>query len=446
MFWGITPALDLLEEYERCERDLPSEVNVLIVGGADGRHVLKTIARRYKHKLVKLNFYLIEPCMETVAKQLLLLLTALQPQSALGLEQKTRIFMELYGNTLLRPYTSKYLTAASEDMVEMITNYDYLQEKINFLHMDLKYKERDYLENIVKFWCGRGEFNIMEIWDKRLRKSLGIRYDSKEGAFDWDLHMRMHPIGGKQVCNQEYKSFRRTGVAFTWLESEVSRPNRSLVCAVIPNGTSFAHYGYLGDMEIGPFVTFGLQCEDPEFLKSTNGKNAYRATDVTERNLKQVFYEMEHQEEYQHTKKNEMELGYAVIRQEKILVDIKPSAKSSRRLESCFSVKNVAITFLSIASLSQMDYSDKYENMFDIIYFASNCLKYYSSKVINKVAKSEAALLLVEHQLFVVNHRKSGLEEYAKSVREIVKDTDMEELEFELEKSCYFRFRRTCVK
>lgn len=113
--------------------------------------------------------------METVAKQLLLLVTALQPQAALGLDQKTKVFMELYGNTLIRPYTAKYLTTVANDLVRMVTDYDYMKQKMEFVNMEVKYKERDYLENLVKFWCAKDEFNIVDMWDKRLRKNLGVR-------------------------------------------------------------------------------------------------------------------------------------------------------------------------------------------------------------------------------------------------------------------------------
>lgn len=88
--------------------------------------------------------------------------------------------------------------------------------------------------------------------------------------------MKLHSVGARQICDQEYRSFRLNGMAYSWLESEMSKPNRSLVCGVLPNGDSFAHYGYLGDMDTGPFVTFGLECEDSTYLKSSNGQNSFR--------------------------------------------------------------------------------------------------------------------------------------------------------------------------
>lgn len=206
MFWGITPALDLFKEV--CINSKRTELNVLIIGGSDARHVLKTISKKYLHENVKLNFYLMEGCLESVAKQLLLLNIAFQKPQELGLTQKTRYFMELYGNSLIRPAVAKYLHNTAEYFVKLVTNPEYMKEKMPFVQLDVKYKERDYLENLFKFWCGSDDFNIFDCWDRRLRKNLGVRYDTKSGVFDWDLHMRYHLIGGKQICSQEYQNFR----------------------------------------------------------------------------------------------------------------------------------------------------------------------------------------------------------------------------------------------
>lgn len=175
MFWGLTPALDLLKELEDHDGNLPEEINILIVGGADARHVLQTVAKRYRHKSPKINFYLAEACVETVAKQLLLLNIALQPDNVLGLEQKTKVFMELYGNTMVRPSVAKYLASVAHELVKMVTNYDYLNKLMSCVTLDIKYKERDYLENLLKFWCGKEEFDICRSWDRRLRNFLGVR-------------------------------------------------------------------------------------------------------------------------------------------------------------------------------------------------------------------------------------------------------------------------------
>ncbi|XP_030767444.1 dynein assembly factor 3, axonemal homolog [Sitophilus oryzae] len=443
MFWGLTPALDLTEEYTKKNQTYPEVLNILIIGSTDCRHVLKTIARKYRHQKVNINFYIIETCMETVAKQLLLLYTALQPKESMGLEQKTRVFMELFGNTLVRPYTAKYLSNAANDLIKMITNYDYLKNKMGMVNIDIKYKDRDYIENLVKFWCGKDEFNIIDCWNRRLRKLLGVRYDSKLGAFDWDLHMRLHDVGGKQICGQEYRSFRLNGVAFSWLEGEVSKPNRSMVCAIIPNGENYLHHGYLGDMQTGPFVAYGLECEDKTFLKSTNGQNAYRATDITQRNLKQIFYEMEHQQEYEHIKTTDIELGGSVFKQDKLVFDTKGlETNKLKPLEKCIQVDDVCINFVSICLLDQMKYKEQYHGYFDLVYCANNFFKYFDVETMEKVAKS-GSVFLFENQLFLVNNRKKQMEEYAETVQSKINEMNVKKTGYNFEKDAYFK---TCLK
>lgn len=412
MFWGLTPALNLFDEYE----NLPDVLNILLVGGADCRHVLKTLANRYKHRQVKINFVLMEASPETIAKQMLLLNIALQPPEEMGLIQKTRMFMELYGNTLLRPATAKYFTSCARQLLNMVTNKDYANEVMPFLNLDLKYRERDYLENLFKFWCSWDEFSIVEIWDGRLRKTLGVRYDSRSGAFDWDLHMRLRTIGGHQVCNQEYHSFRSQGVAFTWLESEVSKPNRSFVCGVINNGDKFAHYGYLGEMQTGPFVAYGLHCKDEAFLKKTNNVNTHRATDVTERNLKEIFYELIYQEDYVHQNTSSFTLGHMAQMPGAKVVDVGAVGENvNSKSRKCIPLDGINITFTSLATLKLMKYRNQYDNYFNLVYFNSMYLKYFEADVVAKMCVSKAVLLF-ENQLFVLSHRDKELEEYGRRV------------------------------
>ncbi|CAG9817404.1 unnamed protein product [Phaedon cochleariae] len=437
MFWGKTQALDLLEEYEAIHTDLPDHVDILLVGCSDCRHVLKTIARKYRHKKVKVTFHVVESCMELIARQLMLLYVALQPQDALGLDQKTKIFMELYGNALIRPSVAKYLTSTASDLIQMVTDYDYMNRMMSCVSLDIKYKERDYMENLLKFWYSKDDFDICDSWERRLRKTLGARYDSRVGAFDWDLHMRFRNVGGRQVCNQEYRNFRTNGVAFSWLESEVSKPNRSLVCALIPNGVGFVHHGYLGDMQTGPFVAYGLDCEDEKYLHTSNGQNTYRATDVTERNLKQMFFEIQNQGEYRHQSTSDLKLGPVVMKQEKLVVDIKGLDFIPRSMKKCVDLED-DIRFASISRLEAMKYKETY---FDLVYFGSAHLKYFDKDLVDKILRSDS-LFLVEHELFVLDHRKKELEEFGDHVKGLIDGLDLTMLPFDPANDSYIKYTR----
>ncbi|KAL3269341.1 hypothetical protein HHI36_008413 [Cryptolaemus montrouzieri] len=418
MFWGLTPALDFQAKYRPKDS---KNFNILIIGGSDCRHILKTVARKYRYEQIELNFYLMEGCMETVARQLLLLLLSFMPRKELGEVQKTRIFMELYGNTIVRPYVSKFLNSTAKELLKMITDYEYLRAIMPFLQLEIKYKERDYLENLMKFWCSVDDFDITDSWDRRVRKMLGIRYDAKFGAFDWDLNMRFHSVGGRQVGNQEYKSFRTNGVSFVWLESEVSKPNRSLVCATIPNGEKYIHYGYLGDIQTGPFVSFGLDCEDEEFLKSTNDQNKFRATDITERNLRQIFHEIETGKEYVHTLTNDLMMGAIRMQEYNQIIDISSEKNLIKpKNYKTIDIRDINIKFLSISQLKQMAYKGEFKDFFNLIYFCSTYLQYFNTDAINNIS-AKKSMLLIENQRFVLNNREKNLLDFAESIKEKVK-------------------------
>lgn len=187
MFWGYSPALDLLGELS--ENDLLSgenELNILIAGSLDGRHILKTISKYYNlvktddcksFKTMKINFYLYETFPEVYARQLLLFLIAFEPTEILGLKEKTRLFMEVYGNTLIRPKTSTYIYKKSFQLVHCVTDPSFLSYRLPMINLSLlKYKERDQLETIFRFWRDYSKtFNIELFWNKRVRQALGVR-------------------------------------------------------------------------------------------------------------------------------------------------------------------------------------------------------------------------------------------------------------------------------
>ncbi|KAK9879959.1 hypothetical protein WA026_008469 [Henosepilachna vigintioctopunctata] len=437
MFWGLTPALDFQSE---CGKDEFRELNILLIGGSDCRHILKTIARRYRYHKVNLNFFVMESCMEVVARELLFLLLAFMPQKELGEVQKTRIFMELYGNTIVRPYVARFLTSSSKELLRMVTDYDYLNLILPFVELDIKYKERDYLENILKFWGCADKFDISDSWDRRMRKMLGIRYDAKSGVFDWDLHMRFHSIGGAQVGAQEYKSFRTNGVSFVWLESEGSKSNRSLVCVTVPNGESYIHYGYLGDMQTGPFVSYGLDCEDETFLKSENNQKKFRATDVTERNLRQIFHEIEFGEKYEHATINDYLMGTLRMQEENRVIDVCSDNMLSRtKSYKAIDVEGLRIKFISISQFKHLIHKEGYKSFFNIIYFGSCYLQYLEKDVINHIAANNS-LLLIENQRYVLNHRDKNLMDFADNIKQKMEGINATEMGFDPVKHDYARY------
>ena len=108
-----------------CQAHIPSstssEVNILLIGSGDVRHVLATLSRaRRAHPRRKLHFYIIEPSIELHARQLLALTIALNTPSLLGLQEKAEIFTEIHGNSFVRATTGDYLAARSDQLIKIV--------------------------------------------------------------------------------------------------------------------------------------------------------------------------------------------------------------------------------------------------------------------------------------------------------------------------------------
>lgn len=305
--WGFSPALDFQED---CACPNTSEdgelepLNILMVGAGDCRHILKTIAQRGRHKKRKIHIYVIENNLELIGRHMLLLTLALEPQTRMGLQEKSELFVELYGNTLIRQPTLSYLREKANLFVEMITDLDYADERMPCLDLSqLKHKERDFLETVFKYWNdpNQNNFPITNLWDQRLRQYLNLRYDSRSGAFDWDLTMKLHAFGATMITQPEYMMWREKGVAFSGREGCYDRVNKSMATRIsrkMRNGEQSLFWGYWGDMVTGPFIGFGVEAHDKVLLKTMNGKPTRTSGDITLNNMVSIFSELATQEPY----------------------------------------------------------------------------------------------------------------------------------------------------
>ena len=68
-WWGFSPATDLVQYGQKKDQEL----NILLVGPGDIRHLLRTISENPESKI---NFYIYEEQIESVARHLLLLLAS----------------------------------------------------------------------------------------------------------------------------------------------------------------------------------------------------------------------------------------------------------------------------------------------------------------------------------------------------------------------------------
>uniref|UniRef100_T1IVM6 Dynein assembly factor 3, axonemal n=1 Tax=Strigamia maritima TaxID=126957 RepID=T1IVM6_STRMM len=226
-YWGFSPCLDLQEEIG---------VNVLLMGSGDIRHAFRTIAQAHRHPFRQLNLYIIEGSLDSLARNILFLKLICEPANAIGMQERTEMFLEIFGNLYIRPITARYIQRAAQKLILMITNLDYQADELPFLDLThLKFKERDAMESIFKIWNKQKEIDFNTCWDVRLRRHLDLQYDSREGAFDWDYNIKLTDRGGGIIHTTEYKKWRRTGMAFELRDADYSVPNYSLVSPVVLN-------------------------------------------------------------------------------------------------------------------------------------------------------------------------------------------------------------------
>lgn len=230
------------------------------------------------------------------------------------------------------------------------------------------------------FWKNKKDhvYDIQKYWKDLNRAQLKERYDHRDGAFDWDLQMKLRDYGAKQICPQEYKHWRETGVAFTFPEFDHTLPNKTFAMDLRRNGNQWFHRGFVGDMTVGPFITFGLDCSDEKMMKSTFGTNQCRATDITERNLYELMWEIQNEQRYDRSldKKNFRQYGAVKLQVGDVSTAVRGFEDSNLSLakydKPLKTLDNVKIHFLSVDDVLNIQKKPQFHQKFDIVFIANN--------------------------------------------------------------------------
>lgn len=415
MFWGISEARDLYDEYLsglKLKKPINEKLDILFYGLGDPGHLLKTIAKINQNNAqnIQFNFYVIEGCVELLARDLLLMALPFEDDQVLSINGRAHLYMDLYGNTLIHPSSAMFLNAKSEIFIKMITDEDFATRMMPIFDMShLKYRERDQLEMAFTFWKNRAEhiYDIKKYWNDQNRLQLKERYDHREGAFDWDLQMKLRNNGVKQICSQEYKHWRETGIAFTFPEYEHTMPNKTFAMDLRRNGKQWFHRGYVGDMTVGPYISFGLECADEAMLKSNFGTNQCRSTDITERNIYEMIWELQHGQKYDSSMDNKTFRQYGAV---KLSVAESPSAgrvfddisvnlqKYDMPLKNLPS--NVKIYFLPIEDVLDITKKHQFHQKFDIAFVAHNYVSFLKNDFVQLL--NDCSILLLETRKYSV--------------------------------------------
>ncbi|EZA54512.1 hypothetical protein X777_05491 [Ooceraea biroi] len=418
MWWGYSHPLDLQEVIQKKDQ-VSDNLEVLIVGAGDARHIVKTIASSYMHSVRTITYHVIEPTLEQVARSILLLNICLEKD--LGLQEATRYYLEILGNTLLRPATAKYLGKCAKLLINIPTQ----TIECPWLSLEkFKHKERDNLECIFKFWARATceGVPIVNYWDQRIRKSLQKRYDCKEGVFDWDYYMVLKPRCTTNLSVQEYKFWRNNGVAFTWVEGEPARSNPTLLNNIIQYGPGFIHYAYLGDIVNGPFFTWA----------AIERKEDKKATDIAEREVMRAIHEIRTKEplcdDYVGAHRDASILNGTIVcempesEMENESWKYGDKHKSDEKKISWVEIPNHKVIFHPATSLESFKTKCEYRNRFHLIWVAHNMTKQLSNLV---PLASAGAPVIVELRKCMAELRKEDLNIFTKELKGIAQENGL---------------------
>ncbi|KAJ3216596.1 Dynein assembly factor 3, axonemal [Clydaea vesicula] len=227
--YGSSPAIDLIddEQMQTISEIVDAETvdaesySFLLIGSVDGRHVIKTLARsQTRSKDVNIT-------------------------SSLSNVECLNLFLDVYGNLKVAEKTKNYIETAANDLTRLVTDQTGpLSNVINF--ENLRFRERDDLEFVFKYWKDRKPFHIEQFFDQRLRSFYGLRYDSRENVVDWDYNMNL----------KEQK-----------------------------NGITVPKWGYFSDIVSGPFYSFSVESDNKELFKTGNDIHKHLSQEVAEFNI-----------------------------------------------------------------------------------------------------------------------------------------------------------------
>ncbi|KAJ3175008.1 Dynein assembly factor 3, axonemal [Geranomyces variabilis] len=411
--WALSRAIDLADLFtvhsERDHKSLavqpptpdtaspPKDLNFLLVGACDPAHIIKTIARAWRHGIAKINFVTVEAQTTSFARAMILLDALFaSPSDAVGIQDRVDTFLELYGNLHLRPQTAAHLSARATHLLALENNDSTdapipICPGLSISTSLLKFREKDDIRSTLAFFrADRAPrpLNVTAMWDMRLRSLYAARYDSRAGVVDWDWNMKLKDKA-PAIDLGAYSQWRETGMAFPVRDAVASEANRSLATVVA------GRWGIFSDVTIGPFCAFGQDCEDKRFVRTQDGKRVIGVQDVARETLRRLLHEWEHG---------------SLLKEQKV-IELEEN-KAGPRVET-------TVHFVSTAGIPKIARS--FPALFDRIFVAA-AMGHRVPEVGNLLANKSSAsawdppTLVVESAKFVLELSKEHIAEYNRRI------------------------------
>ena len=102
--------------------------------------------------------------------------------------ERQEMFLDLYGNSMIRDKTSAYLDQITKELIQLVTEDSRCKSVLTSLvNLDnLRFKDRDDMEEILLTYYKKVPFDMEKLRDQRLRHHFAERYDFRRNAVDWD--------------------------------------------------------------------------------------------------------------------------------------------------------------------------------------------------------------------------------------------------------------------
>lgn len=385
-FWPLVPAVDIQAVYKalqfRDEKilhdfDVPfrefqtnqaneptsqacpiENINILIIGDGLGC-LIKTISRMYRYNTLNINIYVVSNFSECFVRDLLLL--SLFTDSSMGVIDKVEIFLEIFGNTLLRATTSEFIEKKSANILDDIVAFrqPMLSVPVAWLSY-LKQKEIDDICSVLSYLKSKNSFDIGKAWENSLRAYFGTRYDSRKNLFDYHYNMKLsqYPI----INLRKYLGWCETGIAFKLRKSKYNFSNKTFFLKSFPK-TSKSNF--IGDITTSPYIAFGVESKNETMFQKVNNQYVHTSEDVSKCNVTDFMTE------FMSSKASDIE-------------------------------KKLNVYFFHYSSFCK---TKKFENFYDVVYITCDMTSYAENESVNKIL-NENGIVVFETVNNVVNSTK----------------------------------------
>ena len=302
-YYGLSPSIDVFRGTDINIQSDTEEINILLSNTSDVRHVLKSLSDNLNPTTKRENpihFYIHESDYENLCRDLLFLTIICETQ--LSFRERKELFLDLYGNTMIRSRTADYLDDIAVELSRLITEH----RKCKSVLMDiidletLKFKERDDCEDVINTWRKSIPFDIESMRDQRLRAYFKTRYDSRKNLVDWDYSFNIKKFTNF-IDKHYYTRFRLVGIAFETRLSEGVASNRTMSSYIEgkkkKSGDSCLVRGFWGDIINSPYIPLGIEVDNEEdrkkFDKEYNFQRPYNSADIAEYHIESYMTKLE---------------------------------------------------------------------------------------------------------------------------------------------------------